>query len=606
MIFPKEIIIIICKKSKNTWPYLLSGYCDLTDLKEMNFFPKSRFYMQDILSLKYYTLYIKLLVVINKYCKELKFNFKCLENYYEKEESDYNDNWKSIENEKSKICLDTFYIKNLYSESRENTIYNKIHDNYFKVIHTYIYQLGYTKEFLEYARLNERISEQLYKYNINYYGTYTNIDYYTFNYGKPIGSSGFDNKIHNLKMFFNINGDKDNSKNEQYILDSYENSYQLINTNKNKYYISDRYEVPFTILNKNYKNNLDNFIINYANHFVQFEINQSLKSKNSQNKKPKLYEKNFSNNGINYNNNDDSVNDNWNTKNIEDTLYNFKNIDIRTIILSFFNIRNKENLKYLDKLLALRNKHQLDPINLSIEYTRLIDESHNHICNIFLIDNLNAFTLYDEIYTICQKNGYIKSTPNDKSIYYFKHNNLYQVYDSKYDTLLSNIYNNNINLFFSYVNFKKETQFIPIHIHYTQFEIYTDFLSYLIRIYDKLYDHSYKDIIIEKESTPIHFDDTIEKTYYFKSESLGNRFIFALYLIYSQCCGNTIYNSVNEVFQNGQLLLSKLNQWKEHNLKKDPTNPQDLCFCYEIFDCFENTNEVEPWKSFISIISDNL
>ncbi|OUM67895.1 hypothetical protein PIROE2DRAFT_4575 [Piromyces sp. E2] len=587
MIFPKEIIIKICEESKNAWLYLLSGYCNLTDLKKMNFFPKSRFYMQDILSLKQYKLYIKLLLVINKYCEELKFNFKCLENQTEQEENDIaSNNWKTVENEKSKICLDTFYIKNLYTESQNNTIYSKVHDCYFKVIHTYVYQLGYTKEFLEYAQLHIEKSDQLYKYNINYYGTYTNIDYYTFNYGKPIGSSTFDNKIHNLNAFFNVNADNVISKNEQYIMDGYENSFELINTNKNKYYISDHFEVPFIIINKNYLRQPDNFIINYANQFVQFEISQSMKSNNPQHKKPKLYKKDISNNDININNNnnnddddDDDIANNKNNKNIKDinhhSLYCFKNINIRTIILSFFNIRNKENLLYLDKILALRNKYRLDIIDIHIDYTQLNDESHTYFNNLFLIDNPKAYTLYDDIYNICMRHGYIKTILNSKSLYFFKQNNLLQIYDSKYDTLLTNIYNSNINYFFSYVDFNKETQFIPLHIHYTQFEIYIDFLYYLLKIYDKRLDHSYQDIIIEKENTPVSFDDTIEK-------------------------------NINEIYQNRQLILSKLNQWKERYLKIDHTCSPDLCLCYEIFDCFENTDEVEHWKSIISIISDNL
>ncbi|ORY47144.1 hypothetical protein LY90DRAFT_10845 [Neocallimastix californiae] len=162
MLFPLEIILRICKKSENPWLYLLSGYYNLTDLMEMNFFSNSRFYMQDLLSIKYFKYYIRILLVINEYLEELEKNFNNLEEENNiSQDGEESMNWKTAENKKYKICLDTFYIKDLYSESRDKEVYKAINDNYFKVIHSYIYQLGYTKDFLEYAKIHKNNNQEL-------------------------------------------------------------------------------------------------------------------------------------------------------------------------------------------------------------------------------------------------------------------------------------------------------------------------------------------------------------------------------------------------------------------------------------------------------------
>lgn len=629
MLFPLEIIIKICKKSENPWLYLLSGYCNLNDLMEMNFFPNSRFLMQDLLSIKYYRYYIKILLVINEYLEELKTNFKNLEEDDSiSKVGEESMNWKTAENKKYKICLDTFYIKDLYSESREKEIYKTINDNYFKVIHSYIYKLGYTKEFLNYAKINKNNIQNLYKYNINYYGSYTNIDYYTFNYGKAIGNQKFDNKIHNLTKYFNYNNNKnfnnninnDNINNnndndinfnnetkyEKFHVDSFENSYTIIDTNENKYYISEIYEVPYIVINKEYKKNPDKFIIDYAHRFVKYEIQQLKCIENFCSKKFKF-------NNDDYNDNFSNTNSNKNDKlriTTEKNNYNFNNIDIRTVILSFFNIRDRDNLIYLDKLLELRGKHDLDTINLQLNYSQMEENLKNNQYNInnrFIIDNPNAYLLYDEIYSICLKHGYIQpQSLHDKSFYYFKPSNLFYIYNSYFNVLLKRLFNDNIDLFFSYIDLKKDSPFIQIYLNYSQFDSYIDFLYYLLDKYDKNYDHTYPNYIFEEESIPISFDDTITKKFYFKSKSKVLRIIFANYLIYSQCHGNLFYNSINEVYQSQELILSELNEWKERNERREIVDNVDLSYCYEIIDNFEKPNEVESWKKFLTILLDNL
>jgi len=168
------------------------------------------------------------------------------------------------------------------------------------------------------------------------------------------------------------------------------------------------------------------------------------------------------------------------------------------------------------------------------------------------------------------------------------------------------LFNDNIDLFFSYIDLSKNPPFIKIYLNYSQFDSYIDFLYYLLDKYDKNYDHTYPNYIFEEESVPVSFDDTITKRFYFKSKSKVHRIIFANYLIYSQCHGNLFFNSINEVYQSQELILSELNEWKERNERREIVDNVDLSYCYEIIDNFEKPSEVESWKKLLSILLDNL
>jgi len=146
------------------------------------------------------------------------------------------------------IISEAYYIEDIRNDN--DFIFNRVN----KIKHVKIYKLGYTNSILKEIDYilqhisNKELLEKKYNnlsqlYNIYYYKTLLNIDYYTINLFKPIHGNKFENKVIHLKK------------------ESLNHKIKCPFRKKNKYYISEKYEIPFTTLNDTYKSNPDEYII---------------------------------------------------------------------------------------------------------------------------------------------------------------------------------------------------------------------------------------------------------------------------------------------------------------------------------------------------------
>jgi len=515
-----------------------------------------------------------------------KDNFEWIKNYWkyiEKTEI-YKEMFKEIFTDwlpiiylKHKRDIDTILSEAYYIEDIRNDnefIFNKVN----KIKHIKIYKFGYTNTILKEIDFiinnigDRKILEENFDlsqlYNIHYYKTVLNMDYYTINLFKSTSGVKLEKKI------INFNKIQFNNK-IQYL--------QCPFRRKNKYYISEKYEVPFTTVNEIYQRNPDAYIINFitqTKHFINllcsglekefeskniinkneqstktsdrkiklenqkvyfvkkqyikiinnlilsiFNINENNKEKSNKstnnNDNDKVDEKNLfindeffkyfiikyvkfiSSPKINYqfskfNYDNEMINDNSenNEKIKKSFLYQEKTMMenlLKVIILFFFNIRDKENLWYLkDTLNFLKEKFTFFYRNVKFnQFFNILNsfECSKPISKILYIDNDNAYTHYYTIFNICLKfeiaikkfneKSYELETIDAKEIYtnklnyfYFDYSMLKDLYilcqnndqtsekensinennNNNSDLLLINhIFQNNVNLFFSYI-----------------------------------------------------------------------------------------------------------------------------------------------------------
>jgi len=470
------------------------------------------------------------------------------------------------------ILSEAYYIEDIRNDNE--FIFNKVN----KIKHIKIYKFGYTNTILKEIDfiinnigdrkiLDEKCDlSQL--YNIHYYKTVLNMDYYTINLFKSTSGVKLEKKIINFNEI------------------QFNNKIQCLQCpfrRKNKYYISEKYEVPFTTVNEIYQRNPDAYIINFitqTKHFINllcsglekefeskniinkneqstktsdrkiklenqkvyfvkkqyikiinnlilsiFNINENNKEKSNKstnnNDNDKVDEKNLfindeffkyfiikyvkfiSSPKINYqfskfNYDNEMINDNSenNEKIKKSFLYQEKTMMenlLKVIILFFFNIRDKENLWYLkDTLNFLKEKFTFFYRNVKFnQFFNILNsfECSKPISKIIYIDNDNAYTHYYTIFDICLKfeiaikkfneKSYELETIDPKEIYtnklnyfYFDYSMLKDLYilcqnndqifekqksanenDSNDNGLLliNHIFQNNVNLFFSYI-----------------------------------------------------------------------------------------------------------------------------------------------------------
>eukprot|EP00833_Pecoramyces_ruminatium_P015003 jgi/Orpsp1_1/1189035/evm.model.d7180000069005.1 len=147
------------------------------------------------------------------------------------------------------IISEAYFIEDISND--DEFIFNKVN----KLKHIGRYKIGYTKAILDEVDFilrnigNKEILSKKYDFNnlydIYYYKTILNIDYYTINLFKSISGKKMEKKIIKMSCYSN-NGTPCSPFRK-----------------KNKYYISGKYEIPFTLLNRKYKTNPDNYIISY-------------------------------------------------------------------------------------------------------------------------------------------------------------------------------------------------------------------------------------------------------------------------------------------------------------------------------------------------------
>ncbi|OUM58337.1 hypothetical protein PIROE2DRAFT_16421 [Piromyces sp. E2] len=398
--------------------------------------------------------------------------------------------WQPITYIKHKVEIDSILAEAFYLEDIRNDnsfIFNKVN----KLKYIKVYKLGYTNSVLKEIDFilnnirNRKVLEESYDlsnlYNIHYYKTILNIDYFTFNIFKSVTRYKLNKKLINVKS------------------NNVENHMRCPFRKKTKYYISEKYEIPFTNINNTYRNNPDEYIIAYVNQ-LKYYINmmsENLEIKTKSINISHLQESNIQNHSnknkmkklrLSFINNqymkiiDDMSNSMFNDKIIssnynedekrffEDEFFTFFIVKLVKFIFSpkidhIFSKLNYENEK-ID--LTLENDKSNKPQNPFLYKEKILSRYHEHLFGLsscqkkineksYELENITAndiysfnlnyfyfdYSLLTDLYILCQKNN--RDNGNDKPYSETKNSKLIDL------SLVKHIFQNNVNLFFSYI-----------------------------------------------------------------------------------------------------------------------------------------------------------
>ncbi|ORX51094.1 hypothetical protein BCR36DRAFT_326160, partial [Piromyces finnis] len=289
------------------------------------------------------------------------------------------------------IISEAYYIEDIRNDN--DFIFNHVN----KIKHIKVYKFGYSNSILKEIDFilnninNRKLLIEKYDfsklYNIHYYKTILNIDYYTINLFNSVSKNKLENKLINLERSLS-------SK-----------KIQCPFRRKNKYYISEKYEIPFTKVNKLYQEDPDNYVIAFVSQIKYLVDLLCIKLKKEIEEKDIMYidylntKNNDENNRSSYNNKDNNDNKNSNLKiqsisnanrqyssiidNLFETLYNNNNnnnnndddddneeFDINSNINSIYKtlLRNDEFInffviEYIKFISLPRINHQLMKFN---------------------------------------------------------------------------------------------------------------------------------------------------------------------------------------------------------------------------------------------------
>ncbi|KAL6588391.1 hypothetical protein U3516DRAFT_827070 [Neocallimastix sp. 'constans'] len=520
------------------------------------------------------------------------------------------------------ILCQGYFVEDI-SEDKD-FIFNKMKN----VKHVNNYKFGYTKEILSeidfilnHINNNDTI---LKKYNINklyniyYYKTILNIDYYTINLFKPIFKDKFENDILFAKE------DKPNSIRCPY-------------RKKSKYYNSVKYEVPFTRVNSLYKQDSDNYIKKYFKSILEYldklckELDNffELKNKNSINdyilqskiiylikkKNMEAFKEHLKSNKddnyiyyeifirddffkffilkillffysprINkilslyeYNNERITFNIDGNIKSKKINFFYREKRDLennlKIIVLFSFNMQKKNNLEEL-KFFLNDLKEIIIKINKKFSFSGFFNILNNFndskcISKILFIDNKNAYKLYSDIYNLCytlnisskeiNENAYNASKISSKEIFSYKLNRFYFDY-----FVLKELFHSIRNSRSISIKSKKINKDLIYHLFKNNINL---FFSYIYNKLDKLFYNDYiyiKNIYINKinEDTKINFEFFKVRYYFAVSDNENTRMINPFknnkkkynYIIKSYFNIKDLTNAYNQIILNNNII----------------------------------------------------
>lgn len=156
-----------------------------------------------------------------------------------------------------KILSKAYYIEDIHDD--HEFIFNGMN----KIKNIKIYTTGYTNKILREVDTilwnigNLDLLNELYDlnhlYNIHYYKTLLNMNYYTINVFKSVTKKKLMKKQYKME-------------------DPSHRKFKCPFRRNNQYYVSCRYEVPFTRLNSLYQENPDRYIVNYVNEMKNYII----------------------------------------------------------------------------------------------------------------------------------------------------------------------------------------------------------------------------------------------------------------------------------------------------------------------------------------------